>query len=132
MEPNPRTGVFWGIWSKISGSLACWCITDSLSHVETNKTYFEQRVSYYYVLNLGVEDLQGRNHRMFPSKCLTKKALQCISVNLHLPQRSRYIIHLPSLPLSSSDSVHANKLSSEHNTSNPSDVMICKQVKICE
>ena len=40
LEPNPRTGVFWGIWSKIYGSLACWCITDSLSHttyVETKK-----------------------------------------------------------------------------------------------
>ena len=33
-------GVFWRIWSKISGSLACLCITDSLSHttyVETNE-----------------------------------------------------------------------------------------------
>ena len=44
LEPNPRTGVFWRIWSKTIGSmcfgsLACWCITDSLSHttyVETN------------------------------------------------------------------------------------------------
>ena len=32
LEPNSRTGVFWRIWSKISGSLACLCITDSLSH----------------------------------------------------------------------------------------------------
>ena len=35
-----KTGVFWGIWSKNSGSLACLCITDSLSHtmyVETKK-----------------------------------------------------------------------------------------------
>ena len=40
LEPNSRTGVFWRIWSKNSGSLAGWCITDSLSHttyVETNK-----------------------------------------------------------------------------------------------
>ena len=36
-EPNSRTGVFCAIWSKISGSLACLCITDSLSHVETKK-----------------------------------------------------------------------------------------------
>ena len=39
LEPNLRTGVFWRIWSNISGSLACLCITDSLSHttyVETN------------------------------------------------------------------------------------------------
>ena len=43
LEPNPRTGVFWRICSKISGSLACWCITDSLSHttyVETNNKRF--------------------------------------------------------------------------------------------
>ena len=47
LEPNSRTGVFWAIWSEISGSLACLCITDSLSHttyVETNElwhgTYF--------------------------------------------------------------------------------------------
>ena len=36
-----RAEVFLPIWSKISGSLACLCITDSLSHttyVETNKT----------------------------------------------------------------------------------------------
>ena len=42
LEPNSRTGVFWRIWSKISGNLAGWCITDSLSHttyVETNETY---------------------------------------------------------------------------------------------
>ena len=41
LEPSSRTGVFWRIWSKISGSLAGLCITDSLSHttyVETNKT----------------------------------------------------------------------------------------------
>ena len=40
LEPNSRTGVFWRIWSKFSGSLAGWCITDSLSHttyVETNE-----------------------------------------------------------------------------------------------
>ena len=37
---NSRTGVLLRIWSKISGSLACLCITDSLSHttyVETNE-----------------------------------------------------------------------------------------------
>ena len=37
---SQNTRVFWGIYSKISGSLACWCITVSLSHttyVETNK-----------------------------------------------------------------------------------------------
>ena len=37
--PNSRTGVFWGNLVKFSGSLAGWCITDSLSHttyVETN------------------------------------------------------------------------------------------------
>ena len=40
LEPNLRTGVFWRIWSKISGSLACWCVADGLSHttyVKTNK-----------------------------------------------------------------------------------------------
>ena len=40
-------GVFWNqipeqgcsgeFWSKFSGSLAGWCITDGLSHVETKK-----------------------------------------------------------------------------------------------
>ena len=43
--------VFWRIWLKISGSmcfgsLACWCITDSLSHttyVETNKVSSHHR-----------------------------------------------------------------------------------------
>ena len=30
LEPNFRTGVLLRIWSKISGSLACLCITDSL------------------------------------------------------------------------------------------------------
>ena len=39
LEPNSRTGVFWRIWSKISGSLAGWCITDSLSHT----TYVETK-----------------------------------------------------------------------------------------
>ena len=41
-EPNSRTGVFWRIWSKFSGSLAGWCITDSLSHttyVEANDRF---------------------------------------------------------------------------------------------
>ena len=40
LEPNSRTGVLLRIWSKISGSLACLCIIDSLSHttyVETNE-----------------------------------------------------------------------------------------------
>ena len=51
LEPNSRTGVFWRIWSKISGSLAGWCITDSLSHttyVETNNLSNMQirRVTY--------------------------------------------------------------------------------------
>ena len=39
LELNSRTGVLLGIWSKISGSLVCLRITDSLSHttyVETN------------------------------------------------------------------------------------------------
>ena len=35
LEPNSRTGVFWRIWSKISGSLACLCIKDT-TYVETN------------------------------------------------------------------------------------------------
>ena len=42
MKPNFTSGVKWGTWSKNSGSLACLCITDSLSHttyVETNKIY---------------------------------------------------------------------------------------------
>ena len=36
----PEQGCFGEIWSKFSGSLAGWCITDSLSHttyVKTNK-----------------------------------------------------------------------------------------------
>ena len=40
LGPNSGTGVFWRIWSKFSGSLAGWCITDSFSHttyVETKK-----------------------------------------------------------------------------------------------
>ena len=37
--PNSRTGVFWEIWSKISGSLAGWCITDNLLHT----TYMETK-----------------------------------------------------------------------------------------
>ena len=39
LEQNSSLEVNSGIWSKISGSLACLCITDSLSHtmyVETN------------------------------------------------------------------------------------------------
>ena len=32
-----RIGVFCGIWTKISTTPAGSCITDSLSHVETNK-----------------------------------------------------------------------------------------------
>ena len=38
----PEPGCFGEIWSKFSGSLAGWCITDSLSHttyVETNNYY---------------------------------------------------------------------------------------------
>ena len=38
----PEQGCFGEIWSKFSGSLAGWCITDSLSHttyVETNNIY---------------------------------------------------------------------------------------------
>ena len=40
LEPDLSLGVNLAIWSKISGSLACLCITDSLSHttyVETNE-----------------------------------------------------------------------------------------------
>ena len=53
---SQNTRVFWGIWSKISGSLACWCITDSLSHVETNKVrdllqqFSFLHFRYYYVV----------------------------------------------------------------------------------
>ena len=39
LEPNSSLGVNLAIWSKISGSLACLCITDSLSHT----TYVETK-----------------------------------------------------------------------------------------
>ena len=51
LEPNPRTGVLWRIWSKICGSLAYWCIKDSLSHtmyVETNKLCIKSKCIEVY------------------------------------------------------------------------------------
>ena len=39
LKPNSSLGVNWAIWSKISGRLACLCITDSLSHT----TYVETK-----------------------------------------------------------------------------------------
>ena len=50
-EPNSRIGVFCAIWSKISGSLACLCITDSLSHttyVETNQHLNQSTTVFYF------------------------------------------------------------------------------------
>ena len=44
----PEQGCFGEIWSKFSGSLAGWCITDSLSHttyVETNEVTLLTRAS---------------------------------------------------------------------------------------
>ena len=52
LEPNSRTGVLLRIWLKKSGSLACLCITDSLSHtmyVETNETIEFFRIEFYRI-----------------------------------------------------------------------------------
>ena len=61
----PEQGCLGEIWSKFSGSLAGWCITDSLSHttyVETNKATrktFENNQKMYLmgVMNTNSRDL---------------------------------------------------------------------------
>ena len=47
-EPNSRTGVLLRIWSKISGSLACLCITDSLSHITYVETKTRIQMSQFF------------------------------------------------------------------------------------
>ena len=117
LEPNPRTGVFWRIWSKNSGSLACWCITDSLSHTTCVETKSNQSIKYtnlykVFVWYVGYWPLFGRYEQWYvvnPAEvCEVAKAWTSSLVDVNVRYLRGTQIFKTALPSSLSHSCQSN------------------------